>query len=86
VKNLLATRKVIEDPERVSGKNFTFGCFLDFLVKTSTQAFKKDMEAESLALLLEKMDVSDALASLGVRTYTSHTTLLPAKKIVKKMQ
>jgi hypothetical protein len=81
----MASRRVIEDPAKVLGKNFTFGRFLDFLVKCSISAFSKQSDGESLALLLEKMELSEGFAKHNLRTYTSNTTLLPSKRIVDKL-
>jgi hypothetical protein len=55
---------VIGDPDRIAGKNFSFGCFLDLLVKCSISVFQKDIDAESLALLLEKMELSEGFAKI----------------------
>jgi len=86
VRPLMATRRVIEDPDKILGKNFTFGCFLDFLVRCSKSAFNKKVDGESLALLLEKMELSEGFAKQNLRTYTSNTTLLPSKRIVELLE
>jgi hypothetical protein len=78
--------RLMKDPDRIIGKNFTFACFLDFLVKCSVHVFRGASGAESVATMLERIDMTKVFEKKSERTFHSAMSLQPSKSIIEKMK